>query len=84
MLRIQAISTSLLLHKAMIWLGFAVSGEGVGLFNLECLGGKSYFNGEININQDNRPNFIRDRHLTAKALSKKTSGRYRNRVTVPV
>lgn len=84
MLRIQAISTSLSLPKAMIWLGFAVSGEGVSLFNLECLGGQRYFKGQININRDHRPNPIRDRHLTAKALSKNTSGRYSNRVTVPV
>lgn len=83
MITIQAIHISL--HKATKWLGFAVSGGWLGISNLECLGGgENYFNLEININRDHRPDPMSDRPQTVEALFRNTSGRYRNRVTVPI
>ncbi|PSF35254.1 hypothetical protein C7H19_16985 [Aphanothece hegewaldii CCALA 016] len=100
---IQAIYTRLrkaTLEHLEMWLGFTVSGEWLGVFklgvfnfrliNLEGEGCEDDFKGEININQDNRPNPISARShtvqlfLAKRLLAKNISGRYRNRLTVPI
>jgi hypothetical protein len=82
MITMQAISTSL--RKAINWLGFAVSGGWFSLSLSGCSGGENYFNLGIEIHQDNRPNHYSDRPQRVGALLKNNSGRYGDRVTVPI
>lgn len=81
MFRIQATYTSL--RKATMWLGFAVSGGWLGSSPLGCLDGEDYFNLEIKIDRDNRPNHNNDRPQIGEALTRNLSGRYSNQRTVP-
>jgi hypothetical protein len=83
----QVISTLLrqaTLYLNKMWSGFVVSGEWLGISKVGCLDGETYFNLEINIHRDDRPDNQTIRFEKAEALSQNISGRYRDRLAVPI